>query len=81
MGNTVNILLKPLEAYLYQAHLRGAFLREGSHLIYQNRPLYCFQNKSKLPAHHSIDPTRLGHMNNYCNRCHKLIQSIIHGSH
>ena len=29
MGNTVNILLKPLEAYLYQAHLRGAYLREA----------------------------------------------------
>ena len=29
MGNTVNILLKPLEAYLNQAHLRGGLFEGG----------------------------------------------------
>ena len=45
MRNTVNILLKPLEAYLYQAHLRGAYLREGSHLIYQKQAIILFSKQ------------------------------------
>lgn len=45
MGNTVNVLLKPLGAYLYQAHLRGAYLREGSHLIYQKQAIILFSKQ------------------------------------
>ena len=42
MGNTVNILLKPLGAHLYQVHLRVAYLREGPHLIYQKQAIILF---------------------------------------
>lgn len=45
MGNTVNILLKPLGAYLYQAYLRGAYFREGSHLIYQKQVIILFSKQ------------------------------------
>ena len=40
-----DILLKPLGAYLYQAHLRGAYLREGSHLIYQKQAIILFSQQ------------------------------------
>ena len=55
-------------------------LREGFHLIYQKQAII-LQNKSELPAHHLIKPTRIVHMNSYCSSCHRLIQSIIQGCH
>ena len=63
MGNTVNILLKPLEAYLYQAHLRGAYLREGSHYFNLSKTGHhtVFKTNFNLSktGHHTVFKTNL----------------------